>query len=108
MLISDRVKGKEIRIVDVNGLPIEGFQSLNLSAGLGATPPLPASMSKSGLSADGADRETAAVTESEMEHIILEYKAAQTARDAERVLEKSVPEGQMSRVLDGLENDFFS
>ncbi|MDE6014389.1 MAG: hypothetical protein K2H41_01635 [Acetatifactor sp.] len=89
--------------MDVNGLPIEGFQSLNLSAGLGATPPLPASMMKSGLEADGS-----AVTESEMEHIILEYKAAQSAREAEQVLDRSVPEGQMSRVLDGLENDFFS
>lgn len=94
--------------MDINGLPIEGFQSLNLSAGLGATPPLPASMMKTGPDADAAHRETAGVTESEMEHIILEYKDAQTARDAERVLEKSVPEGQMSRVLDGLENEFFS
>lgn len=95
--------------MDVNGLPIEGFQSLNLSAGLGATPPLPASMMKSGLEADGrADGDASAVTESEMEHIILEYKAAQSAREAEQILERSVPEGQMSRVLDGLENDFFS
>lgn len=92
--------------MDVNGLPIEGFQSLNLSAGLGATPPLPASMMKSGLEADGGD--TSPVTESEMEHIILEYKAAQSAHEAEQVLDRRVPEGQMSRVLDGLENDFFS
>ncbi len=95
--------------MDVNGLPIEGFQSINLSAGLGATPPLPASMMKSGLEADGREgRDTSAVTESEMEHIILEYKAAQSAREAEAVLDRRVPEGQMSRVLDGLENDFFS
>lgn len=28
--------------MDVNGMPIEGFYSTNLPAGLGAAPPLPA------------------------------------------------------------------
>ncbi len=95
--------------MDVNGLPIEGFQSINLPAGLGAAPPLPAAM-QTPVAAPGVwnGRESDAVTESEMEHLILEYKAARSAEEAEKVLEQKVPEGQMGRVLDGLEEDFFS
>ncbi len=95
--------------MDVNGLPIEGFQSVNLTAGLGAAPPLSASMQAptvTGEVDDLTDKQN--ITESEMERIILDYKAAHTAKEAEEVLEKHVPDGQMSRVLDGLENDFFS
>ncbi len=95
--------------MDTNGLPIEGFQSVNLTAGLGAAPPLSASMQVPVVTSEVESLpETAGITESEMEHIILEYKAAQNAKEAEEVLEKNVPEGQMGRVLDGLENDFFS
>lgn len=95
--------------MDVNGLPVEGFESVNLTAGLGAMPPLSASMQVPVVGAAAESMpETAEITESEMEHIILEYKAAQSAREAEEVLDKYVPEGQMDRVLDGLENDFFS
>ncbi|MCM1101359.1 MAG: hypothetical protein NC079_06030 [Clostridium sp.] len=86
--------------MDINGLPIEGFQSINLSAGLGAVPPLSASLRDD-------DEGTADVTESEMEHIILEYKAAQTAKEAEKVLKRNAPDGRMSRILDGLEDEFF-
>lgn len=86
--------------MDINGLPIEGFQSINLSAGLGAVPPLSASLR------DDSEG-TADVTESEMEHIILEYKAAQTAKEAEKVLKKNASDGRMSRILDGLEDEFF-
>lgn len=94
--------------MDVNGLPIEGFQSINLTAGLGMAPPLSASMQVPVLAPAVEDgRETDAVTESEMEHIILEYKAARSAKEAERVLEEMVPDGQMGRVLDGLEEEFF-
>ena len=95
--------------MDTNGLPIEGFQSINLTAGLGAAPPLSASMQVPVVTAGVEDlTESDHMTESEMERIILEYKAAQNAKEAEEVLDKHVPDGQMSRVLDGLENDFFS
>lgn len=95
--------------MDVNGLPVEGFESVNLTAGLGAMPPLSASMQVPVVGSEVESLpETAEITESEMEHIILEYKAAQSAKEAEEILDKHVPEGQMDRVLDGLENDFFS
>ena len=95
--------------MDTNGLPIEGFQSINLTAGLGAAPPLSASMQVPVVTSAVDDlSETDSVTESEMEHIILEYKAAQSAKEAEKVLEKHVPDGQMGRVLDGLEDSYFS
>lgn len=95
--------------MDTNGLPIEGFQSINLTAGLGAAPPLSASMQVPVVTSEVESLpETDHMTESEMERIILEYKAAQNAKEAEEVLDKHVPDGQMSRVLDGLENDFFS
>lgn len=95
--------------MDINGLPIEGFPSVNLTAGLGAAPPLSASMQNPAVNSGAEDlSETEGMTESEMEHIILEYKAAQSAKEAENVLDKHVPEGQMGKVLDGLENDFFS
>ncbi len=95
--------------MDVNGLPVEGFQSINLPAGLGAVPPLSSALG----TPDAAPgvwnrRETDNITESEMEHLILEYKDAGSAKDAEKVLEEKVPKGQMGRVLDGLEEDFFS
>jgi len=71
--------------VDTNGLPIEGFPSTNLPLGLGAAPPLPADMSValapgvSAVAAGAADvgddmRQTDGMTESEMEHLILQYK----------------------------------
>lgn len=96
--------------MDVNGLPIEGFYSTNVPAGLGVAPPLSAALQtpvKAIEKAAGYD-ETGAVTESEMEHIIMEYKAAQSAKEAEKILDKRVPDGQMARVLDGLEDEFFS
>ena len=94
--------------MDVNGLPIEGFQSINLSAGLGAAPPLSAS-GQVPYVAPGVwnNRETSAVTESEMEHLILEYKDAKSDEEAEKIL-KEVPVNQRDRVLDGLERDTFS
>ena len=95
--------------MDTNGLPIEGFQSVNLTAGLGAAPPLSASMQVPVVTSKVDDLvETDSITESEMERIILDYKAAQSAKEAEEVLEKHVPDGQMGRVLDGLESDLFS
>ena len=95
--------------MDTNGLPIEGFQSINLTAGLGAAPPLSASMQVPVVTAEVDDLvEKDSITESEMERIILDYKAAQSAKEAEEVLEKHVPDGQMGRVLDGLESDLFS
>lgn len=94
--------------MDVNGLPIEGFQSINLSAGLGAAPPLSAS-GQVPYVAPGVwnNRETSAVTESEMEHLILEYKDAKSKEEAEKILEE-LPTSQRDRVLDGLERDTFS
>ena len=71
--------------MDTNGLPLEGFPSTNLPLGLGAAPPLPADMSLamapgiSSVAAGAADvgddmRQTDGMTESEMEHLILQYK----------------------------------
>lgn len=94
--------------MDVNGLPIEGFQSINLSAGLGAAPPLSAS-GQTPYVAPGAwiNRDTGAVTESEMEHLILEYKDARSDEEAEKLLE-DLPANQRDRVLDELDRDAFS
>lgn len=94
--------------MDVNGLPIEGFQSINLSAGLGAAPPLSAS-GQVPYVAPGVwnNRETSAVTESEMERLILEYKDARSDEEAEKILEE-LPVSQRDRVLDELERDTFS
>lgn len=94
--------------MDVNGLPIEGFQSINLSAGLGAAPPLSAS-GQVPYVAPGVwnNRETNAVTESEMERLILEYKDARSDEEAEKILEE-LPVSQRDRVLDELERDTFS
>ena len=104
--------------MDVNGMPIEGFYSTNLPAGLGAAPPLSAALapvdehSAEEHLSDGAAGTNAvhtdAMTESEMEGIILEYKAAQSAKEAQRVLENRVPAEQMDKVLGGLEEDLFS
>lgn len=94
--------------MDVNGLPIEGFQSINLSAGLGAAPPLSAS-GQVPYVAPGVwnNRETNTVTESEMERLILEYKDARSDEEAEKILEE-LPVSQRDRVLDELERDTFS
>lgn len=96
--------------MDVNGMPIEGFYSTNLPAGLGAAPPLSAAlqMPVAENETSGELRVTDSIAESEMEHIILAYKAARSAEEAKAVLEKNVPEDQMGRVLDGLESDLFS
>lgn len=95
--------------MDSNGMPTGGFQAGSLIAGMGTVPPVSASM-KVPLVASEAESvsEGNNMTESEMEHIILKYKAAQSAKEAEKVLDKYVPDGQMSKVLDGLENEFFS
>ena len=89
--------------MDVNGLPVEGFQSINLNAGIGAVPPLPAAMDVSEDSVSSSVG-TSAITESEMEHIILEYKAAESDRKADKVLKDKVPDGEMGRMLDRLED----
>lgn len=95
--------------MDVNGMPMEGFPSVDLTSGMTVAPMLAASMQVPEVTG-GADN--VAVTDefsgSEMEHIILKYKAAQSAKEAEKVLEKNVPDAMMSKVLDNLENDFFS
>ncbi len=94
--------------MDINGLPIEGFPSLNLTAGLGAAPPLSASMQVP-VVAPGVwnDKKTDAVTESEMEHLILEYKDAKSAEEAEKLLEDGVSEEQRSRLMDELGDEYF-
>lgn len=92
--------------MDVNGLPIEGFQSINLNAGIGAVPPLSAAMDVSDESVAG-NVGTDSITESEMEHIILEYKAAESDKKADKVLKDKVPAGQMGKVLDELNDSIF-
>jgi hypothetical protein len=68
--------------MDVNGLPIEGFQSINLTAGLGAAPPLSAVLDEPGTDAD-KERfpETSELTEAEKEQIILDRKAEAFGRE---------------------------
>ncbi len=66
--------------MDTYGMPIEGFPSTNLPLGLGAAPPLAADMSVAAApgvtTADIGDDIplTDSMTESEMEHLILQYK----------------------------------
>lgn len=64
--------------MDVNGMPIEGFYSTNLPAGLGVAPPLSASLQVPviGTEVAGGFVQPEEPTESEMEKLILDYKAA--------------------------------
>ena len=99
--------------MDVNGMPVEGFYSTNLPVGLGAAPPLSAALSQKtdadkkrveGVYDRGAgDMGTAGVTESEMEQLIMEYKAAKSAKRAEAALERQVSESDLPKVLDRME-----
>jgi len=95
--------------MDVNGMPIEGFPSTNLPLGLGAAPPLPASMQEpvedalEGMVIPSTDD----LSESEIEKLIMEYKASDSEESMEEYLDKTVPPGQLGRILDGLDNDFF-
>jgi len=96
--------------MDTNGMPIEGFYSTNVPVGVGVAPPLSANLQTP---VDAIERaagyaEDEPVTESEMEHLILEYKAAHSAKEAEKVLKDKVSDGKMDRVLDRLEEDLFS
>lgn len=90
--------------MDTNGMPIEGFYSTNVPAGLGAAPPLSANLLPPLENSDGYDGQNQ-MTESEMEHLILEYKAAHSDKEADRILKDKVSDGQMDRVLDRLEED---
>ena len=101
---------KERKRMDTNGMPIEGFYSTNVPAGLGIAPPLSANLQTPVREIEKAAGyvEPEAVTESEMEHLIMEYKAARSAKEAEAVLKDKVKDGQMDKVLGGLEEDFFS
>ena len=99
--------------MDVNGMPVEGFYSTNLPAGLGAAPPLSAALlpttdpgadAVDGLRGRGTnDVGSEGVTESEMEQLIMEYKAAKSTKRAEAVLNRQVSENDMPKVLDRLD-----
>ncbi|MBR1702722.1 MAG: hypothetical protein IJ716_12275 [Lachnospiraceae bacterium] len=93
--------------MDTNGMPIEGFYSTNVPAGLGAAPPLSANLLPSAEKTDGYE-ELNQTTESEMEKLILEFKAAHSDRQAEKILREKVSDRQMDRVLDRLEEDMLS
>ena len=96
--------------MDVNGMPIEGFYSTNLPAGLGAAPPLSAALPPKGTGVVRTeDRseilQTDQVTESEMERILMEYKDAGSEKKAEAVLDAQVSDAERASVLDRLEAD---
>lgn len=99
--------------MDTNGMPIEGFYSTNVPVGLGVAPPLSANLQTpvgaiSEAAGYGAkSMGTEGVTESEMEHLIMEYKAAKSAGEAEAVLRDKVADNQMDKVLDRLDSDVF-
>ena len=96
--------------MDVNGMPVEGFYSANVPVGVGIAPPLSANLQTPVEAIEKAAGYSGGegVTESEMEHLIMEYKAAHSAKDAQKVLRDKVADGQMDRVLDRIEEDFFS
>jgi len=95
--------------MDVNGMPVEGFYSTNLPAVLGAAPPLSAALQTpveaiSESAGYGAkNMGTEGVTESEMEQLIMEYKAAKSTKRAEAALERHVSASDMPKVLDRLD-----
>ena len=95
--------------MDVNGMPVEGFNSTNVPVGLGVAPPLSAALQTpveaiSESAGYGAkNMGTEGVTESEMEQLIMEYKAARSTKRAEAALERQVSDNDMPKVLDRLE-----
>mgnify|MGYP007070296492 CR=1 FL=1 len=95
--------------MDVNGMPVEGFYSTNVPAGLGVAPPLSAALQtpveaiNESVGYDAKSMGTEGVTESEMEQLIMEYKAARSTKRAEAVLNRQVSENDMPKVLDRLD-----
>ena len=95
--------------MDTNGMPIEGFYSTNVPVGVGVAPPLSANLQTPVEAIERAAGYvgTEPVTESEMEHLIMEYKAAKSAGEAKAVLKDKVADNQMDKVLDRLQSDVF-
>lgn len=92
--------------MDTNGLPLEGFPFVDVTAGLGFAPftAEPGQVPAGALMDDGLP-ETDSLSETEKEHIILECKDADSGREVDRILERRVPEGEMGRFLDSTTND---
>ena len=88
--------------MDTNGMPIEGFYSTNVPMGLGAAPPLSANLLPSEEKTDGY-AELKQTTESEMEKLIMDFKAAHSDKQADKILKERVSDRQLDRVLDRLE-----